>query len=90
MHCLFSHFEFFDSLLDDQLPPKDWLYHQRYSPARMRGTWVGYPVQSNLWRLPQDEVLGIIQDLATKEVLPKNPSPRNFDEWLVAGFGEGG
>ena len=89
VHCLFSHFEFFDALLDDQLPPKDWLYHQRYSPALMRQKWVGYPVQSNLWRLPQDEVMGIIQDLATKEVLPKNPSPRNFDEWLVAGFGEG-
>ena len=31
VHCLFSHFEFFDALLDNMLPPKDWLYHQRLS-----------------------------------------------------------
>ena len=56
------------SLLDDMLAPKDWLYHQRYSPAYMRKTWVGYPVQSNLWRLPEAEVMGIVQ------VAP-NPNP---------------
>ena len=43
------------------LQPKDWLYHQRYSPAYMRKTWVGYPVQANLWRLPEAEVMGIVQ-----------------------------
>jgi len=88
VHCLFSHFEFFDALLDDMLPPRDWLYHQRYSPARMRNTWVGYPVQANIWRLPEDEVAGIIADLARKATAPKPPPPRNFKEWLEAGFGE--
>jgi len=34
----------------------------------MRKTWVGYPVQSNLWRLPEAEVMGIVQ------VAP-NPNP---------------
>jgi protoporphyrinogen oxidase len=28
VHCLFSHFSFFDALLDDMLPPSDWLYHR--------------------------------------------------------------
>ncbi|KAL1530285.1 hypothetical protein AB1Y20_001196 [Prymnesium parvum] len=90
VHCLFSHFEFFDALLDNMLPPKDWLYHQRYSPARMRGTWVGYPVQSNLWRLPEAEVSGIIADLAQKEVTPQKSGAqiRNFKDWLEAGFGK--
>uniref|UniRef100_A0A7S3WE82 NAD(P)-binding domain-containing protein n=1 Tax=Emiliania huxleyi TaxID=2903 RepID=A0A7S3WE82_EMIHU len=88
VHCLFSHFEFFDALLDEMLPPKEWLYHQRYSPARMRDTWVGYPVQANLWRLPRDEVMGIVKDLAQKEARPPPPKPRNFKEWLHAGFGE--
>jgi len=88
VHCLFSHFEFFDALLDEMLPPEDWLYHQRYSPARMRGTWVGYPVQANLWRLPEAEVMGIVKDLAQKEARPPPPKPRNFKQWLHAGFGE--
>jgi len=92
VHCLFSHFEFFDSLLDDMLQPKDWLYHQRYSPAYMRKTWVGYPVQANLWRLPEAEVMGIVQDLAIKSAHKPNPNtpfaPRHFGEWLEAGFGK--
>jgi len=90
VHCLFSHFEFFDALLDDMLPPSDWLYHQRYSPARMRGTWVGYPVQANLWRLPEKEVSGIIADLAQKEGTPQKSGAqiRNFRDWLEAGFGK--
>lgn len=88
VHCLFSHFEFFDALLDRMLPPEDWLYHQRYSPARMRGVWVGYPVQANLWRLPEAEVMGIVKDLAQKEAQPPPPKPRDFRQWLHAGFGE--
>jgi protoporphyrinogen oxidase len=90
VHCLFSHFEFFDALLDNMLPPKDWLYHQRYSPARMRNTWVGYPVQSNLWRLPEAEVIGIVSDLAVKALQPppQAASLRNFLDWLEAGFGK--
>ena len=75
MHCLFSHFEFFDTLLDDMLPPKDWLYHQRYSPAYMRKTWVGYPVQSNLWRLPEAEVMGIVQVAPNPNPQPPTPTP---------------
>jgi len=88
VHCLFSHFEFFDALLDEMLAPKEWLYHQRYSPARMRSTWVGYPVQANLWRLPQKEVVGIVADLAQKSVRPRAAQPRTFEDWLVAGFGK--
>ena len=88
VHCLFSHFEFFDALLDDLLPPAEWLYHQRYSPARMRNTWVGYPVQANVWRLPEKEVMTILSDLAQKDAKPKPPPPRNFEEFLVAKFGK--
>jgi protoporphyrinogen oxidase len=54
----------------------------------MRGTWVGYPVQANLWRLPEAEVAGIVADLAQKSVLPAATKPRNFKEWLEAGFGK--
>ena len=88
VHCLFSHFAFFDALLDDLLPPRDWLYHQRYSPARMRNTWVGYPVQANVWRLPEAEVVGILADLAQKDSRPKPPSPRNFKDFLELKFGK--
>ena len=88
VHCIFSHFEFFDLLMDEMLPPSAWLYHQRYSPARMRNTWVGYPVQANLWRLPEKEVMGIVADLAQKAVAPTPPKPRDFREWLHASFGK--
>ena len=90
VHCVFSHFEFFDSLLDDLILPRDWLYHQRYSPAHMRGSWVGYPVQANLWRLPEKEVVGIISDLASRAASAGGAAekPRDFKEWLERSFGK--
>ena len=56
----------------------------------MRNTWVGYPVQSNLWRLPEAEVIGIVSDLAVKasQPPPQAASLRNFLDWLEAGFGK--
>jgi len=87
VHVLFSHFAFFDALLDEYLEPKDWLYHQRWSPAWMRQRWVGYPIQSNVWRLPEDEVAEIVADLATLKPDP-TAQPRNFLEWLNNGFGK--
>ena len=37
----------------------------------MRDTWVGYPVQANVWRLPEKEVQTILTDLAKKDGTPR-------------------
>ena len=53
----------------------------------MRGTWVGYPVQKNVWRLPEDELKDIVTDIVQKDARPKPPPPRDFQEWMFAKFG---
>lgn len=55
----------------------------------MRNRWVGYPIQANVWRLPEDEVAAIVADLATlAPPQPGAPPARNFLQWLQAGFGK--
>ena len=46
--------------------------------------------RSNLWRLPEAEVIGIVSDLAVKasQPPPQAASLRNFLDWLEAGFGK--
>jgi len=91
VHVLFSHFEFFDLLLDEAIPPKQWYYHARKSPAYMRDRFVNYPVQDNLADFPREEALKIIKDLeATREDRMKcGPATgrANFADWMDYCFG---
>jgi protoporphyrinogen oxidase len=68
VHVLFSHFEFFDAMLNQLMPPKELAYHNRKSPAWMRDVFVQYPVQNNIWRLPAEETQRIVSDLAAMSV----------------------
>ena len=68
-HVLFSHYEYFDSLLS-QLLKDEWLEHQREAWIWMRNRWIPYPFQNNLWRLPQN-------DLDVCCLLYTSPSPRD-------------
>ena len=50
-HVLFSHYEYFDTLLDD-LVGDDWFHHVREAWIWTHNRWIPYPFQNNLWRLP--------------------------------------
>ena len=93
-HVVFSHFPYFDRLLDDLLAG-DFLEHQRQAFIRAAGTWVPYPFQNNIRHLPRELTWECVQGL-----LPTNrrrfdrPSgeefiPADFREWIDYVFGEG-
>jgi nucleoside-diphosphate-sugar epimerase/protoporphyrinogen oxidase len=92
VHVLFSHFEFFDRLLDEAIPEKAWLHHVRRSPAFMRGAFVGYPVQDNLAGFPRDEALRIIANLnatrADRHRCAQQTGRVTFDVWMHLCFGD--
>lgn len=92
VHVLFSHYEFFDALLDDAVAPHAWLEHTRKSPAFMRGRMVGYPVQNNLARFPRDEALRILADLdatrADRQRCAELTGKANFADWMHYCFGD--
>ena len=61
-HVLFSHYEYFDRLMDELLG-EAWLQHVRESWVWMRERFIPYPLQNNIWRLPPDDLLACIDGL---------------------------
>lgn len=88
-HVQFSHYEYFDQLMDDLLGPDGWLYHQRESWVWLRGRFVPYPFQMNIRRLPREELKECLRGLVRLYREHDSRKPANFAEWIDATFGEG-
>ncbi len=85
-HVCFSHYDYFDNLLDSLLGDER-LEHQRESWVRSSGTWVPYPFQNNIRYLPREARWDCVQGL-----LPGNrreATPQNFSQWIDHIFGAG-
>lgn len=88
-HVLFSHYKYFDRLMDLALGD-DWLSHEREAWVWMRERWLPYPLQNNIWRLPKDELCACLDGLLETKTRPAGAAkPRTFRDWLLAGFGTG-
>lgn len=85
-HVLFSHYPYFDRLVEDLLAG-DFLEHQRESWVRARGTWVPYPFQNNTRHLPPADRWECVRGLLPGE-RPEGP-PANFRDWIECVFGRG-
>ncbi len=87
-HVLFSHYRYFDALMDVALAD-DWVEHVREAWVWMRERWVPYPFQNNIWRLPPDDLTACLDGLVDLLQGADRPAPRAFDEWLFNQFGQG-
>ncbi len=88
-HVLFSHYRYFDGVMDKALGKEGWLQHDREAWIRMQERFVPYPLQNNIHRLPREiywECLEGIMDLHASAA-PKTPA--HFGEWITATFGKG-
>ena len=91
-HVVFSHYPAFDRLLETLLGD-DVLRHQRESWIRVAGTFVPYPFQNNIRRLPPELVWECVKGLldagrdALQNVHPAPPA--HFGEWIDRVFGPG-
>ena len=87
-HVQFSHYGYFDRLMDVLLGD-GWLSHERESWIWMCNRFIPYPFQNNIRHLPNREMkdclTGLIRACTTNGTAP----PTNFDEWILAQFGEG-
>ena len=87
-HVQFSHYEYFDSLMHDLIPPGDWLTHQRKSWVWMRNRFIPYPFQNNIRRLPREDLARCLHGLV--ELYRSGPRPpQTFKDWIEATFGTG-
>jgi protoporphyrinogen oxidase len=85
-HVLFSHYAYFDALVDkllgDQFSSLDreaWIW--------MRDRFLPYPFQNNIRHLPREEVLACLSGLIKAQ--RESQDSANFGEWIDTTFGEG-
>lgn len=88
-HVQFSHYKYFDDLMQKALGNDGWLHHQRESWVWMRDTFVPYPFQNNIRFLPKEDMWKCIQGLINEYKNPNTQKPANFKEWILATFGIG-
>jgi len=84
-HVVFSHYEYFDRLLDT-LFGEDYLEHQRKAFIRIASRWVPYPFQNNIRYLPPELVWECVSGLLD---IDNSIKPQNFKQWINQVFGKG-
>lgn len=92
-HVIFSHFGYFDDLIDQAVGTgeENWSTHERVSYVWIKGRWVPYPFQNNLYCLPLEDKISCINGVieATQEAAANAPKPTTFDEWILRVMGKG-
>ena len=88
-HVQFSHYKYFDDVMDGLLGPDSWNHHQRESWIWMRDRFIPYPLQNNLHRLPAEDLDRCLQGLVDIITQFPKPVPDTFRDWILAKFGQG-
>jgi protoporphyrinogen oxidase len=88
-HVQFSHYRYFDAVMDRALGVDGWNHLNRESWVWIRQGFVPYPFQNNLRHLPAYDLarclLGLVRNRLQSSVTP----PENFQEWIHQSFGAG-
>jgi protoporphyrinogen oxidase len=91
-HVQFSHYGYFDRLMDKALNPPQgpgWLTHERESWVWIENRFVPYPFQNNIRYLSPETRWKCLQGLIQLYKQPFQGRPKNFREWIDATFGPG-
>lgn len=87
-HVIFSHYPYFDKLIDDmlgqaenQLVRESWIVKEGY--------WIPYPFQNNLRYLPKPIQVSCLLGAAKAAANGNAKGAANFRDWTLATFGEG-
>lgn len=86
-HVLFSHYPYFDRLIDELLGA-DTFEHMRESWIRIQDRWVPYPFQNNIRYLPPEAIFECLTGLMSLNG-KSQALPQNFHEWILQTFGAG-
>ena len=92
-HVIFSHYAYFDQLLDHAVGSSAccWKTHQRVSYVWIKDRWVPYPFQNNLFCLPVEDKISCIHGIIDAKQLNESEKskPSNFEEWILRVMGRG-
>ncbi len=97
-HVVFSHYPYFDNLLDSLLEHQ-WVRHEREAWVWMRDRFIPYPLQNNIRHLPTAELIECVEGLLDAQI--PRPAALNlegptrggedgtFARWILRNFGAG-
>ena len=85
-HVIFSHYQYFDKLLETLLGDR-FLEHKREAWIRTMNRWIPYPFQNNIKYLPEDVIAECLTGL--EKLKRQTQKTVNFEEWIVNNLGEG-
>ncbi|KAK9796975.1 hypothetical protein WJX73_004167 [Symbiochloris irregularis] len=92
-HVIFSHYLYFDQLIDAAIGSGDkaWNTLERVSYVWIKDRWVAYPFQNNISALPKEDQITCINGVADAKVAnaTAQTKPANFDEWIMRVMGTG-
>lgn len=88
-HVQFSHYAYFDELMQKALGADGWLEHKRESWVWMRNRFIPYPFQNNIRYLPKEEMWSCLEGIIELYKNPSDQKAENFREWIDASFGKG-
>lgn len=90
-HVLFSHYPYFDQVIQSLFEGTDngWLEHDREAWVWMQNRFIPYPLQNNIHRLPKEVLWECLTGIMELEAESERSTPKNFGEWIDATFGKG-
>ncbi len=89
-HVLFSHYRYFDQVMDTLLGKEDgWVFHEREAWIRMQGRFIPYPLQNNIHHLPRDIFWECLKGIIDINKGNHTARPSHFGEWIETRFGRG-
>lgn len=84
-HLQFSHYAYYDQVLDAALSADTWNHHQRSTWVWTHHRFIPYPFQLNLHYLPPQQMWECVQGLLQRPVPQRQPE--NFGAWCNSVFG---
>jgi protoporphyrinogen oxidase len=89
-HVLFSHYRYFDQVMDALLGKEDgWVFHEREAWVWMQERFIPYPMQNNIHLLPKDVYWECLEGIIDIQNRLSGSQPVHFGEWITATFGRG-
>lgn len=87
-HVQFSHYQYFDTVMDRALGKDGWINHQRTSSVWLSDRFIPYPFQNNIGFLPSKKAFQCLRGLKRVSNRKETKKPGNFKEWIIDSFGK--
>ncbi|MBI2519349.1 MAG: FAD-dependent oxidoreductase [Bdellovibrio sp.] len=84
-HVQFSHYSYFDEVMERAVPKADRYLHEREAWVYFQKKFIPYPFQNNIHLLDDEQALKCFNGLKN---IQQNTCPHDFKQWIISKFGQ--